>query len=66
MGVWALRAGYILPLLHLYVFSTKQSNSQKHSYKSFTLPLDPATPDATLQALPGLFQKLLEGTYSCT
>ena len=38
---------------------------QTHSYKSFTLPLDPATPDATLQALPGLFQKLLEGTYAC-
>lgn len=32
--------------------------------KTFTLPLDADTPDATLQALPGLIQKLLEG-LSC-
>jgi hypothetical protein len=43
--------------LHLTTINHPEINS----LKTFHLPLDPTTPDATLQTLSGLLQKLLDG-----
>lgn len=48
--------------LHVHTHMNKSTGTHTlNSLKTFTLPLDPSIPHATLQAIPELVLRLLEG-----